>query len=575
MKNDGTKKIDFSRKRIASLADKYYNEGDYFSALRFAYRELNEYGGDGDVFIRLADIYEGMGLHTSAINWLFRFLDIADPEDLPDIYEGLAVNFLHLGNETQSAYYYNQLIDADEDLSEETKFDIAEAFAKDKRDAFRFVYPPEIADFKKEIQTGAKALKNGDFEKAVSVLSEVEKGSKDYPSAMEMMAVAHLLSGDMEKAEAICKEVLQDRPDDIRLQATLAAAYLEQGKKEESREIALRLAKLDDIAPDDLYKVATVCCENDLHAEAYEKFDQLLRKAPYDGRTLYFKAVAAYNSGKLEEAERSLYELCNIYPDAEVAKYYLNELQVYQNGERELAPEMTYFYRLPQEEKELRCRAILQVSECSKDEAPLFGLLLLRDGYLRWCFDEMDGMEQELQYVAIMAAESVQADDFLREVFLDSEISDVLKVEALRALFERNKQDEFGIVLCNVYRNVALRPIRIGRKRRRKCIEAYAKAASKFAILRDDCGRKLQMAAEKLYRRLEQYDCLDLIDDTDDLSCAIFLLSGIKEMGENMPFIVQAFGANEARVQVLMSAYLSAEHGVEKGNGREDKEEKV
>ena len=50
MKNGQVKKIDFSRKRIASLADKYYNEGNYVSALRLAYKELNTYGGDPDVF---------------------------------------------------------------------------------------------------------------------------------------------------------------------------------------------------------------------------------------------------------------------------------------------------------------------------------------------------------------------------------------------------------------------------------------------------------------------------------------------------------------------------------------------
>ena len=38
----GVKKIDFSRKRIAHLADKYYNEGKFLPALRLAYKELQE-----------------------------------------------------------------------------------------------------------------------------------------------------------------------------------------------------------------------------------------------------------------------------------------------------------------------------------------------------------------------------------------------------------------------------------------------------------------------------------------------------------------------------------------------------
>ena len=121
MKDSKTKKIDLSRKRIAALADKYYNEGKYIPALRLAYKELTTFGVDPDVCVRFADIYEGMGLQGSAINWWFRCLDMSAEEDFPDIYEGLAVNYLNLGNENQAAYYYNKLIDSDDSLPGETK----------------------------------------------------------------------------------------------------------------------------------------------------------------------------------------------------------------------------------------------------------------------------------------------------------------------------------------------------------------------------------------------------------------------------------------------------------------------
>ena len=161
------KQIDFSRKRLASLADKFYNEGNYLSALRMAYKELSAYVGDGEVFARLSDIYEAMNLQGTAINWWFRFLDVAEEEDLPEIYEGLAVNFLNLGQDSISAFYYNKLIDADDTLPEETKLDIAEAFSTVKKGKFRFIYPPRIADFSKEMHVGTKALKMGDCERAV------------------------------------------------------------------------------------------------------------------------------------------------------------------------------------------------------------------------------------------------------------------------------------------------------------------------------------------------------------------------------------------------------------------------
>ena len=561
-----TMAIDYSRKRLAKLADKFYNEGKYLSALRFAYEELNGYGEDVDVFARFADIYEGMGLHLSAINWFYRFLDVAADEDLPDVYEGLAVNYLNVGNEAASAYYYNKLIDADASLPEETKMDIVDAFSKSKRDLFRFVYPPELADYSKEMELGSKALKHGDSVRAIETLSRVAKGAKEYASAQEMQAVAYLLQGETEKAETICIELLKDYPNEVKVLATLAAVYLEQGRQDESRAIAYKLYELEQTDTEELYKVATVCCENGLHKEAYEKFCLLEEKLPYDGRMLYFKGVAAFLSGMLDEAERTLDVLCTVYPDAEVAKYYLRALKNRDEADGEPLPEPSYFYHLPQEEREERCRMMIQAGKCTGDEAQLFGLLALHDGYFRWAFDEMDGADHDLQYLALATAVHVGADEFVREVLLDCEVLDVLKIEALRMLYERNEDMELGLVLCHIYRNLCLSRIVIGRKKRKRFIEGYAKIASRFVAINDVYGKKLKVTAESLYKALEQNGGLDAIDNTDDLACAIFVLAGLKELGGDLAAVARALDANVERVQTLLSlATDRAETVTEKG----------
>ncbi len=572
MKEKKTKKIDFSRKRIAHLADEYYNEGDYLSALRFAHRELREFGGDPDVYARLCDIYEGMGLQGSAINYWFRFLDVAEESDLPDIYEGLAANYLALGNERAAAYYYDRLVDADENLPEDMKMEIVEAFAQDKRDNLRFVYPPELADYSSELSLGGRALKAGDCKRAIAELDKVAFGAKEYNSAKEMQAVAYLLDGDTENAERACKEVLAHTPDEVRVLATLAAVYLEQGKKEESLALAKQLAALPVTDTDECYKIATVCCENGLHEEAYERFVALDQKAPYDGRTLYFTAVSAYKSGKIAEAIEALERLVTVYPDAEVAKYYLRALRNYRDevasgGER-TPPELIYFYHLPQEEREERCRLLIRIGSSARDEAQLFGLLALHDGYFAWCFDEMDGGDRDLQYLGLVTAAHVRADEFLQDVLLDFEVADVLKVEVLRMLLERNEDLSVGIVLCGIYKRAELYRISIGRKRRKRFIEGYARVASKFAAVDERSSRRLKEAAEGLYRSLEEKGGLDLIDNPDDCACAIYLLSGLKELGKEQTWIASAFNADLAKVQVLLSYTLTIKN--EESEGRKN-----
>ena len=563
MKEKKVQKIDFSRQRLGMLADKFYNEGNFLSALRIAYKQLNAYDGDGEIFARLSDIYEMMNLQGTALNWWFRFLDIADEEDLPEVYEGLAVNFLNLGQESASAYYYNKLIDADDTLSDETKFDIAEAFSTAKKEKFHFVYPPRLADYTKEVNIGSKALKAGDLGRAVAEFSKVEHGSKQYGQAMEMQAIALLLSGKSDDAEKTCLQLLEDEPNNIRAKATLAAVYLEQGRAEESKALALRLVDVKTDDTDDLYKVATVCCENGLHEEAYRVFCELDKKIPFDGRMLYFKGVAAYKSGLLKESIAALTDLCTVYPDAEVAKFYLKALREYQEDGGN-APELTYFYHVPQEEREKRCHSLLTIGKSPKEDAELFGLLALHDGYFKWCFDEMDGNDHELQYLGLVTAVHVHADEFIREVLLDYEVADVLKIETLRMLLERNEEMELGLVLCNIYRRLTLPRITLGRKRRKRFVEAFAKVASKFIVIRDLYGEKLQQAAENLYKALAENNALELVDNTDDLACAMFMLAGLKELGNNAENIAGAFDANAFKVAELLTAGAGTRSNEEK-----------
>lgn len=579
MSKSKIKKIDFSRARIAALADKYYNEGNHLAALRLAYTELEKFGGDGDVFTRLSDIYESMGLHGSAVNWWYRFLDIATEDDLPDIYEGLAVNYLSMGNEAQAAFYYNRLIDSDDLMPNETKMDIAAAFSHDKKSRFRFVYPPQLADYSKEMDLGAAALKNGDCKRAIDYLSVVEKGSKDYASAREMQAVAQLLDGKADKAREICEELIAENPDDMRALATLAAICLEEGKADESKEIALRLCKMPQETTDDLYKVATVCCENGLHKEAYEKFCALEEKLAFDGRMLYFKAVAAFKCGLYVESERAFDILCSVYPDAEVAKFYLKSLREYNQDiaagkENPALPiEPNYFYHLPQEEREERCRALIHIKELAPDEAKLFGLLAWHDGYFRWCFDEMDGSDHDLQYLALVTAEHVRADDFLREVLLDDEVLDVLKIETLRMLYERNEDMKIGLVLCHMYRRIRLSKIAVGKKKRKYFIEAHAKIASKFAVVSDGYGRKIKRATQTLYTALETLESLDEVKNANDVACAILLLSNLKEMRGDLETVSKAFEAKPERVQILLTAVEFCEEHKNKKPTKEKKDE--
>lgn len=555
-----------SKARLKRLADKYSDEGDFVNALRFLYQELAETDDETDVYIRIADVYERIGLYGSAVCSLFFALDECHTEeDLPDIYEGLGANFMHLGVENQAAYYYNRLIDADDTLTEENKYEIAQAFAKDKRDNFHFVYPPQLADFSKEMEEGSRWLKNGDCRRAAAIFSRVPKGNQDYVEAKQLEAVSHLLDGDTDGAEKICDEILREYPDNPQILATMSAVYLEQDRKDESKALALRLCAQDKVSSETSYKIATVCCENGLHEEAYKRFVLLEKEMPYDARMLYFKSVAAFHCGKITEAEKCLDKICTVYPDAFVAKYYLRELRAYRTGERDDLPELTYFYRLPQAEREVRCRTLLRIGKYPKLEAESLALLADRDGYFGWCFDEMDGMDKDLQYVSLMVAEHAGLDGFLRKVLLDYEVNDGLKIELISALYRRNEEAEFGVVLCNIYKRHTFLPVKIGKKKRRVFIGAYAKAASKFAMFNPVYAGKLKKTTEEVYRAVTTNLTIDEMQDEDSLSAAICLLAGIKDMGTTAEAVAPYFDTKAEEIVKVLDSYhrLPQEKGEE------------
>lgn len=546
-------KLNMDREKLVSLSEKYYADGNYLAALRFTCKEMELYGGGYEAYIRMSDIYENLGLNAYALKCLFFALDNANEEELPDLYEGIAVNYLSLGEEAASAYYYNLLIGVDDTLTKENKMEIASAFAKDRKEKLRFVWPPELADFSRELEKGSRALKNGDLRTAIREFDKVAKGNKDYAEARQMQAVALLLDGKTEEAERACKDILAEKPDDVPTRSTLAAVYLEQGRAEESYAIAKELSKVKASTTDELYKVATVCCENGLDAEAYERFVELEKKMPCDGKMLYFKGVSAYRSGKLAQAEDSFHKLCTLYPDAAVGKYFLRKIRRELAGEETDGEEIAYFYRLPQTERERRCRELVAVGRLPAAEAELLAEDEALRESLEWCFDEMDGMDDDLQYVAIVVAARVRADGFLREKLLDQEVNDLLKIEGIRLLLERNEEEKVGIVLYNVYRSIRLRRIQIGRKKRKKFISAYAHVAAKFSIISPAHGVKIQHAAEKLYRMLEALELLDIAEKEDDIACAIYLLSELTELGRDLTTVAKAFEAYAETVRLLVA----------------------
>ena len=519
--------VDFSFDRLVQTAEKLIDAHDYLGALKILNKnsELNE--DLGYAHLLYAQIFDDIGLHERSINEWFKFLarsEFIDDDDLSDAYEGLAVGFMNIGNEQFSAYYYNKLLKNSIEIDEDMRLDIMHSFLSNEENPLKFVYPPEIADCSDIISNGIDLMKSGEFDKAIEEFDKVDKRNKSYITARNYVAMSYIIDDKSEKAEEECLEILKLKPDDVHALTTLVAVKTEQKKLDESKALAERLLKLDISSPDDIFKIATVCCENGMHEEAFNLFTRLEEKLPFDSSVLYFKAVSAFNSGKYEKCFAAFDKLLALNPNAVTAKYFKEAAHIaVRKGD---ATPMSYFYRLPVEERESSVKILAAVGSMSAAQLKkAFSEVDITD-CVRWCFDESEGIgNTELQFLGAVCAVRGGLDGLVSDILLDAFVSDDIKIKMLTLLGERNEETVVSVVICNVLKEVHFYHLKLWRTRRKTFIEAYAQLTAHFALLDRELSQTFAALTVELYNKLEWEGKLNLIKNSNELAAAIMILS--------------------------------------------------
>ncbi len=547
-----TVEIDLSDDRLISIAADLVDDHNYIGALKMLNKNAELNGNDEDSYMLYAEIFDDMGLCEKSINGWFKFLDCTDYSGLSDCFEGLAVNYMNIGNRHFSAYYYNKLLMETDDIDGEMRENIVREFLGGEENPLKFAYPPEKADCTEIIAEGMRHLKEGEYDLAIEKFESIDERNPSYVSARNYIAMCKIISDKTDEAEQECRRILEKFPRDVQAMTTLAAVKTESGNKEEALALAKKLLDIETSDSETLYKIATVCCENKLHEEAYGIFCRLLEDGfSYELSILYFKAVAAFNCGKYEECFDTFDTLLTIYPDAVTASYYYDEARKMHKKHKE--KELSYFYRMPQKQREssltmLAAFLCLTPSSALKlcDEVDITDCIL-------WCFDELEGKQSgELHSLATQAAIKARLDDMVRDILLDAFLPDELKIETLASLAERNEDNEFGAVICHIYKRVTMRKLNIGRLKRASFVRAYAGLVSHFSILDDINGERFALSAEDIYKKLEDSRSLDAAKDVSALSAAIYINSSVRELGVNEKTAASFFGVSDKKIEKIL-----------------------
>ncbi|MBD5631871.1 MAG: hypothetical protein HDP34_01390 [Clostridia bacterium] len=544
-----TMSIDLGADRLIAIACDMVDNHNYIGALKMLNKNAELDGNDEDSYMLYAEIFDDMGLYEKCINGWFKYMDVALADDLSECYEGLAVNFMNLGNEHFSAFYYNKLLFEADDIDAQTREGIVKDFMSVASNPLKFAYPPRLADVSDIISSGIDYMKSGEFEVAAEEFDKIDEENDRYLTARNYIAMCKIIDDKSDEAEQECLNILKKRPDDVQALTTLAAVKTEAGKREEALELAKKLLTLKLENNDDIYKIATVCCENKLHAEAYATFLKLTDELENDLNIMYFKAVSAFNCGKYEESFAAFDRLVTIYPEAVTARFYYNAARaMVKSGE---ISELSYFYRLPQEVRESSLKMLAAYMRLSKAQARKLAAELDLSSCVKWCFDECEVKVGDLQYLAAQVAIKANLDDIVRDLLLNAFLPDRFKLDVLSSLAERNEFNCFGVVICNVYKRVTTQMLGIGADKRKSFLRAYARLVAHFSILDDEHGKEFAAAAEDVYQRLSENGKLAVAKDTDALCAVIYIRSGVREADVDGEKINSFFEVTDEKIKKI------------------------
>lgn len=540
-------KFEISEEFLMESAEKHFEEGDYFGALAMLNRRAERFDPSADASALYADIYDALQIYPLCADAWFRFLDTCNEADFAEGYEGLSLAFMNMGDEFQSQIYMQRTFEADGVPMGEI-YDLTEI-----RPHLKLVHSDDgsVGD-EETLREGINYIRMGDFEKAKESFSQIPPKSRDFPSATGLSAMCRLLEGDVNGAAGECERLLGYYPDNVHALTTYCAVLGAKGDKEAAREVGKRLAEIKTDSLEDLFRVSTALCETGLDAEAYEKLSLLKERAPYGDDVLWFHAVAAFRTGKIEEAIDSLEILTLINPRKTVAKYYLYEMRKARENPKNTFS-VNYFYKLPDEESARITDFFHSVIGSDQQAAEAFIETAESDDLFRAAFDQLDGRDDKFQKEALKAAEKSRSDKFLREILLDYNIGEGIKLHILRELVKRNEENSFGVVVCGFYREFYTHEMEFGDRCGEQFMKAFADVYSKYALVGDENEEKLINAAEDVYRTLEEADVLDFAEEPTAISAVIYREARIRQSERSIERIAELFDANVKIVREILN----------------------
>lgn len=319
------------------LAERAADEDRFEDAVSYAYSAWEKFRSK-EAAKELGFLYADMKLYALSDKYWFYFLERAKESEAYVAFEELMLNHYYRGDVLLTNYYFKERLERLGDASEETCGEnlVELALSKEETSSYRIVYPPELADYSKELKSAKQCMAANRFGAAAKLLEKVPSGAKQYRAAQKDLAAALFEMKNDGEATETCKRILDTFGDDAVAYCILSRIADSVGDEQKSGFYYEKaISVLDRTNFDDTIKVAACAIERDDRVRSAELLEIVLREVPYNTEILLTYAQTLINSDRLEEAKNSLKKLVKIDPFNVVYKYYLDLCSDLLCGERE------------------------------------------------------------------------------------------------------------------------------------------------------------------------------------------------------------------------------------------------
>lgn len=335
----------FFEKAVQSL-DRFH----YDKALKY-FRRATEFEPDNPVnHCNLAGLLSEMGNYEESNRILQHVLEQIDPS-MTECYFYMANNFANMENYESAEkaivdYLENdpegQFLEESEEMMEFLSYEL------DRTPKLTTIKSRE-AMFQHD--KARALLEEGKFSEAARLMEKIVQNHPDFMAARNNLALAYYYMGQFDKSVSMIRQVLELEPGNLHALCNLAIFLQHFGDREALGHLISLLNKTYPFHQDHAFKLATTMGILGEHDKAYRLFRRLLRtgEAGQDPCLHHYSAVAAYNTGRYAEAERSWHQAEKLDPGSEIPRFYLSLLDNIRHERTK--PPIGYHYHLPFEEQ--------------------------------------------------------------------------------------------------------------------------------------------------------------------------------------------------------------------------------